>query len=480
MRVTQNGPQSINQIERYFAFGDLILSPEEYQRESAWDIKQKKLLIDSIFRNYDIPKFYLWKIDLKTITSAGSYPDGDAKETYRKILNQKLTQNNDPDPFIYEAVDGQQRLRTILEFMGKNPPNNFVYRGTWNPPFSCIDDTPMAMGRHFGELNPQQQLFFESKSLSIVVLEDTTITEVRDMFLRLQNGTPLNAQQKRDALGSNVGRFAREISEKEFLSNSVNFDNLASDHIRLASQMINLEIRGQIESCTSKQLDKLYSRYPQSVKVPTDVVSQCRKINDLLAKVFSTKCPNINRSYALSLYWIFSRISQSYTIPSSEYFKLQSNFVQLDTERLLAAQRDYANDADEIYEDLSESMSRSTDGKDGIETRHDILGKFLFQGVSLMPIPKLDPKRAFTHEEKLIIFHRDDGKCQLECSGNVCGKKLEFDNSVVDHVVPHSLQGKTEISNGRLAYNPCNIARGNGNTFDPASDCKKQGSPDEA
>ena len=473
MKITQNGPQSINQIERYFSFGDLILSPEEYQRESAWDIKQKKLLIDSIFRNYDIPKFYLWKIDLRTITTPNSYPDGDAKNEYRRILNNKVIQNSDPDPFVYEAVDGQQRLRTILEFMGKTPPNSFVYRGAWNLPFSSLDDTPMAAGRIFAALNPQQQLFFESKSLSIVILEDTTISEVRDMFLRLQNGTPLNAQQKRDALGASVGRVARDLSEQPFLSKSVNFNNLASDHLRLAAQMINLEIRGQIESCTSKQLDKLYSRFPQNVAVPTAVIAKTKKTTDLLAKIFPTRCPNINRSYALSLYWIISRIIETYSIPSTDFPKIESNFVKLDNERLIAAQRDYSSVGDEIFEDLTESMSRSTDGKDGIETRHKILGRFLFDGVNLIQNPTLDPRRAFTFEEKLIIYRRDMGKCQLECNNIICGKNIEFEDSVVDHILPHSLQGRTELSNGRLAFNSCNIARGAKNTFNPVTDCNK-------
>jgi len=45
-----------------------------------------------------------------------------------------------------------------------------------------------------------------------MVLEKASIDEIRDMFLRLQNGTPLNAQQKRDAMGSEIGRVARELA----------------------------------------------------------------------------------------------------------------------------------------------------------------------------------------------------------------------------------------------------------------------------
>src|SRR5277367_5157497 len=65
----------------YFDAGDLFLSPEEYQRESAWGKPQKQLLIDTIFRGMDIPKFYLWKIDDSTLVNG--YPDGETKQIRR-------------------------------------------------------------------------------------------------------------------------------------------------------------------------------------------------------------------------------------------------------------------------------------------------------------------------------------------------------------------------------------------------------------
>ena len=53
----------------------------DYQRPAVWSRAQKQLLIDTILRGYDIPKFYWRKV--------GSAPDR------------------------YEVVDGQQRLRAI-------------------------------------------------------------------------------------------------------------------------------------------------------------------------------------------------------------------------------------------------------------------------------------------------------------------------------------------------------------------------------
>ena len=174
MIITTAGPQNIGQIKRHFEHGNLFLSPEEYQRESAWKIDQKKLLIDSIFRGLDIPKFYLWKIDFSTLVEGG-YPDSEIKAFYKEILERKRRENDDPNPYIFEVVDGQQRIRTILEYMGVSPPFKEVYRGEWLEPFNTFSDTPIAKGKKFKQLNVEQQIQFEERTLTVMVLEQANI-----------------------------------------------------------------------------------------------------------------------------------------------------------------------------------------------------------------------------------------------------------------------------------------------------------------
>jgi len=72
----------------------LVLTPK-YQRNPIWSIGQKCFLIDSLIFGCPIPQVY---INIKTV--------GLAKE--------KKT--------IYEVVDGQQRLRTILEYLNDTWP----------------------------------------------------------------------------------------------------------------------------------------------------------------------------------------------------------------------------------------------------------------------------------------------------------------------------------------------------------------------
>jgi len=64
---------------------DRVDTQPDYQRPAVWSKSQKRLLIDTILRKYDIPKMY-----------------------WRKIKK---------NPDTYEVVDGQQRLNAIWEFM---------------------------------------------------------------------------------------------------------------------------------------------------------------------------------------------------------------------------------------------------------------------------------------------------------------------------------------------------------------------------
>ena len=470
MKITTSGPQNIGQIKKHFERGYLFLSPEEYQRESAWKLDQKKLLIDSIFRGLDIPKFYLWKIDRKTLLNG--YPDSDSRRIYKEIIERRVISNEEEYPYIYEVVDGQQRIRTVLEYMGVLPPSEDVLRGIWLTPYETYPDTPIAKGKKFESLNPDQQTIFEEKFLTVMILEDATIDEIREMFLRLQNGTPLNAQQKRDAMGSYLGKAAYDLAQLDFFNICVNFDNSFSAFNLVASQMLNLEIKEKLFSCTSKQLDALYKRY-KSNHIEQYIFDKSKKVISILGRIFNTKSYHLNRSYALSLYWIISEIIKVYDIEANEYPKIRENFEKMDENRLIAKNRDYSDsENDDIYEDLSISMSSGTDGLDAISKRHFIILQFIFEGVDLILLPSLDPQRNFTYEEKLILYRRSKGLCQLEHNGTICGKSIDFDDAVVDHIIPHSLGGKTELKNGRISYNSCNIARGNRDSFDPMTMCR--------
>jgi 5-methylcytosine-specific restriction endonuclease McrA len=68
-----------------------------------------------------------------------------------------------------------------------------------------------------------------------------------------------------------------------------------------------------------------------------------------------------------------------------------------------------------------------------------------------------DNQRDFTQVQKLTVFRRDKGVCQLhiKCQGD----KLTWDDWHCDHIVPWSKGGKTTVKNGQVACSACNLSK---------------------
>src|SRR5205085_8032061 len=126
-------------------------------------------------------------------------------------------------------------------------------------------------------------------------------------------------------MGSDVGRVARSISELPFFTAAVPFDNQSGDHRRVASQMLLLENGDRISPCTSQRLDKFYSEYRQGRQLDPALVSKVRNIVTTLGHIFPEPNPHLNRTYALSLYWLLSRIGKEYIIPPAAYSRIREN-----------------------------------------------------------------------------------------------------------------------------------------------------------
>ncbi|MYH48482.1 MAG: DUF262 domain-containing protein, partial [Gammaproteobacteria bacterium] len=137
---------------------DRVDTNPDYQRPPVWGRGQKQLLVDSILRNYDVPKLY-WR-------RTGKKPD------------------------TYDVIDGQQRLRAVWEF----------FAGEYSLPRNAdpVDGYPVASLK-YGNLPDELRIRLDTYPLDVVLVDDADEDEVREMFLRLQNGTTLRAQEKRNA-----------------------------------------------------------------------------------------------------------------------------------------------------------------------------------------------------------------------------------------------------------------------------------------
>jgi hypothetical protein len=147
----------IAQILKWDKEKQLVLQPK-FQRRLSWEPKARSYLIDTIIREFPMPKFYL-----------------------RMVIHPRTKRK------VYEVVDGQQRLQAIIDFYKGRLKLSKLH----NPEFGDLS---------YSGLPDPVQYRFSQYELSTEIMENATDPEVFKMFERLNSYTlTLNAQEHRNA-----------------------------------------------------------------------------------------------------------------------------------------------------------------------------------------------------------------------------------------------------------------------------------------
>lgn len=348
-------------------------------------------------------------------------------------------------PDRYDVVDGQQRLRAIWSFVD----------GEFHLPKNAepIDDMPIA-GCNYQNLPDELQIRFDQYTLDVVVLEDTDEDEVREMFLRLQNGTSLKAQEKRNAMPGRMRDFVRSLTEHPFFGR-VGFANSRFTHDHVAAQLVCLELAGGPTNVKDGDLNHMY-KSQEEFDVDGKQAKIIRKTLDLLAEVFVDKTPELERYNVVTLYGVIAELQRVYVLAEIKA-QLREWFLDFETRRRAQETLDAETAAPEWIA-YKEKISHSTDAQESIRFRLDFLMRDLlsrFAGLSLK-----DEQRDFTYSQKLAIFRRDHQTCQLRIKCD--GVQVVWDDWHCDHKVPWSKGGKTTVENGQVACPACNLTKGAG------------------
>ena len=140
----------------------------EFQRGKVWSQAQQALLIDSIIRGFDIPKIFLRKL-----------PDGSR--------------------YLFDVIDGKQRLTAIWRFISDD------FRLLRN--IGSFPDLGDLGGKCWSELSDEAKDRLQFANITVSKIEEATKDEIRELFLRLQRGEPLNAAERRNAMSGPVKEF---------------------------------------------------------------------------------------------------------------------------------------------------------------------------------------------------------------------------------------------------------------------------------
>ena len=294
---------------------------------------------------------------------------------------------------------------------------------------------------------------FDTYTLDIVVVLGADEEEVRELFLRLQNGSTLKAQEKRNATAGAMRDFVKDLVRHPFFS-SCAFDNTRFTHDLVAAQMTLLELVGGPASIKNADLNRMY-RDQTNFSPSNTKAAKIRRTLNFLRSMFPDKTPELERYSVISLYILLSHLLERYAVSDQEE-RIAAWFIDFEgyrrEQRVLPV--DQCDPEIVVYQ---ERTSHSTDSLDSLQWRHDYLLRLLLEKISDLQLK--DDQRIFTHEQRLAIYRRDKGLCQvkLRCDGAKC----EWDHWEADHISAWSRGGRTTVVNGQVACPACNAAKSN-------------------
>jgi Protein of unknown function DUF262 len=255
--------RSVVWFRKAFEADELEIRPP-FQRNPVWSKRQQSALIDTILLEYPIPELYMQDIT----DSAG---------------NQK-----------YILVDGQQRIRAVLDFLAGD--------------FELEDESPRWPGLAFEDLSSEDKKKLYEYSFVVRLLPDIPDEEIRAIFQRLNRNTmTLNAQELRHA--TYWGPFIKlmeEISDMEFWNESGIFS--ANDRRR----MVDVEFISELTVAylngiqnKKKKLEEYYQLYEESFDdadtVRTTFIKVLGEIQQLLSDFAKTRWRKKSDFYSLFL-----------------------------------------------------------------------------------------------------------------------------------------------------------------------------------
>lgn len=418
-------PFKIGDLVGAYRSGSLTRNPE-YQRGAAWSPHQKQALIDSVFREYPLPAFFL-----------------EVKE--RSGLSGEVTKT-------YEIIDGQQRILALDEYLR----DDFELLKASNPklrlPLSMRAAPAPWEGKRFSDLSSELQDKIRASIVqSYLVQEVTNSDEVRDLFIRLQSGTALTRQQIRDAwpgeLGPRIERWAGKLTKHPKFSffDAVDGRGTRDDEDdsndpyvkhRTTCAQLTLILLSRVSnpfahpSIKAADLDGMYHRYTQ---LPADgnPLDDVEKVLALVQEVIAQ---------------IANKTSGKRKVPKIALFALAmflQDVLRADNIRLTTEQKRKL--ASHVSDPPITQNSRASSG--GVITSYyERWREALPEGIGA----PLDSKRLFDDADKVIIRQRCEGRC------GVCGEEVIGGDDEYDHFpTPYRDGGRTVPENGRLVHANC-------------------------
>lgn len=331
---------------------EINLNPDYQRMGGVWTIAKRTLLIDSILNDYDIPKLYFHQLSPELLRTTGHR---------------------------YAVIDGRQRLESIWSFMD----GEFALAADFDYQRDSSIDLSRLTYQDIAKQFPKIRIKFDSFVLPVVTvsIDGDDLDLIEDMFSRLNEAVPLNAAEKRNAVGGDLVNAINAISTSEFFTDRVRFSNSRYRHREAAARFLLVEeqlLDGRAIIDTKKEyLDALARKHHNDNSQHVENLKQTVvDVLTVMSEEFSSKDELLLAQGILIVYYLVFRTAiKDMVVEKITRSKLLAFRKSLSDNREKAAMS-YEDASFELLE-FDRLSQQGTNDASGIRERYSILCSYL-------------------------------------------------------------------------------------------------------
>jgi hypothetical protein len=360
-RIAQLNP---NRVSDVLGMWDGIDFEPAYQRQSdIWVESKQQLFVDSLINGYDIPKLYFHDLSWNT-----------------KGPNKR-----------YAIIDGKQRLLAIHGYI----QGEFALSDEFEDvELVAAEAARGAAGLKYRDLStkyPNLRARLDQAELPIVLVQTNDLETIEEMFSRLNEAVPLNAPEKRNALGGPLPRHIRRLAREPFFVSRLGFPNSRYRHLDLATKFLYMEYKGGLTSLKKRDLDDFVKEFRARhlVKRATTLYGLSALALELMMGVFVPSDPLLASVGMITVYYQLFRDANEHGWTDEI---TRPDLVKFDDER--AQNKARVKEAQELVLEgkkpttisinpvltTFERYAQSPNDVTALNYRYDVLRRFLRQG----------------------------------------------------------------------------------------------------
>lgn len=443
-------------IRDFYEYTEEFVTRPPYQRKNVWSVKRQQALLDSLFRRYYVPRLVLREVRLGK------------------------------DRVVKEVVDGQQRIVTVQRF----------FRDELKLPDTLKTLDLSFPGQRYSQL-PDKIRRFVDKELKyeadiIKNIDDPKSPEhqkiATEIFWRLQQGESLNFMEIAHARLSSLVRnfivkYADDITfdyeryvpvddnkSKHKFFGIIDRKNDRMQHLALLGRLLLIEKGGGPTDIRDSFLGDWVDLTQEtngignlSFEKSPEAISLLNTLNvfyDIFKEDPMVDNNNGMKEFTIEYFIISMVILVRYL---SKHYSFSKNHHQLFRKFVYEFHSRWKIHSEDDRDILVFADNRQQSFTD-LETRDRILRLAFFELLERekIDLQVLDTKRAFNEAERIRIYRKQDGQCQMCIKKGLPSEeaKVSWSQYQADHIFPWVKGGKTTEENAQVLCTAHNASKG--------------------